>query len=103
MDKLAVARLLAPVIIQDEVAGYDRVGRLFWDGDRLAVDGDDPVVYFYITHGIVKGTSFLQVNYVFWYQERTGPNAPLLEHGHIDGLTVRLSVWKDGWGCTKVA
>ena len=81
----------APVIIQDEAAPYDRVGRIVWKGDELAVDGERPAVYYYLSHARVKGEPALQVNYVFWYSARAGSRAPAIEHGRLDGLTLRLS------------
>jgi hypothetical protein len=81
----------APVIIQDETAPYDRVGRIAWEGDEPAVDGDKPAVYYYLSHARVKGGPSLQINYVFWYAARAGDRAPAIEHGRLDGLTLRLS------------
>jgi hypothetical protein len=81
----------APVIIQDEAAPYDRLGRIVWKGDEPAVDGERPAVYYYLSHARVKGEPVLQVNYVFWYPARAGDQAPSIEHGRLDGLTLRLS------------
>ena len=78
----------APVIIQDEAAPYDRVGRITWKGDELTVDGDKPAVYYYLSHARVKGEPVLQINYVFWYPARAGDRAPSIEHGRLDGLTL---------------
>lgn len=81
----------APVIIQDEAAPYDRVGRIVWNEDELAVDGDKPAVYYYLSLARVKAEPVLQVNYAFWYPARAGGRAPSIEHGRLDGLTLRLS------------
>jgi hypothetical protein len=81
----------APVIIQDEAAPYDQVGRIVWKGDEPAVDVERPSVYYYLSHARVKGETILQVNYTFWYPARAGGQAPAIEHGHLDGLTLRLS------------
>jgi len=81
----------APVIIQDETAPYDRVGRIVWKGQDLVVDGQKPAVYYYLSHARVKGDAILQINYTFWYPARSGEQAPAIEHGHLDGLTLRLS------------
>jgi hypothetical protein len=86
----------APVIIQDETAPYDRVGRIAWKGDELIVDGGKPAVYYYLSHARVRGNAVLQVNYVFWYPARAGNLAPAIEHGHLDGLTLRLSFDAEG-------
>jgi hypothetical protein len=81
----------APVIIQDEAAPYDRVGRIVWKADELTVDGGRPAVYYYLSHARVKGEPVLQINYTFWYPARAGSRAPAIEHGRLDGLTLRLS------------
>jgi hypothetical protein len=81
----------APVIIQDEAAPYDRVGRIVWKADELTVDGGRPAVYYYLSHARVKGEPVLQINYSFWYPARAGSRAPAIEHGRLDGLTLRLS------------
>jgi hypothetical protein len=81
----------APVIIQDEAAPYDRVGRIVWKADGLTVDGGRPAVYYYLSHARVKGEPVLQINYSFWYPARAGSRAPAIEHGRLDGLTLRLS------------
>jgi hypothetical protein len=91
-----LAMRYAPVIIQDEAAPYDRVGRIAWKGDELTVDGQKPAVYYYLAHARIKGDAVLQINYVFWYPARAGNLAPAIEHGHLDGLTLRLSF--DGQG-----
>jgi hypothetical protein len=81
----------APVIIQDETAPHDRVGRIAWKADELTVDGDKPAVYYYLSHARAKNEPVLQINYVFWYAARAGNRAPAIEHGRLDGLTLRLS------------
>lgn len=86
----------APVIIQDETASYDRVGRIAWKDDELIVDGGNPAVYYYLSHARVKGDVVLQINYVFWYPARAGNLAPSIEHGNLDGLTLRLSFDAEG-------
>ena len=86
----------APILIQDETAPWDRVGRVAWKGDSLIVDGERPALYYYLSHARVKGEPVLQVNYVFWYPARAGTLAPAIEHGHLDGLTLRLSFDRKG-------
>jgi len=80
----------APILIQDEAAPYDRVGRVAWKDDALIVDGETPALYYYLSHARVRGEPVLQVNYVFWYPARSGTLAPAIEHGRLDGLTLRL-------------
>ncbi len=82
----------APVFIQDVAAPYDLVGRLVWNGDCPDVDQAKPTVYYYFSNAFLKGKPILQINYVIWYSERAGKRAPTIEHGHLDGLTLRVSL-----------
>ena len=86
----------APILIQDEAAPYDKVGRVAWKGDSPTVDAERPALYYYLSHAFVKGEPILQINYVFWYPARAGDLAPSIEHGHLDGLTLRLSFDRKG-------
>ena len=82
----------APVFIQDVAASYDRFGQMVWKNHRAEVDPDKPAVYYYFSNGFLKGEPILQINYVIWYSERAGENPPWIEKGHLDGLTIRLSL-----------
>jgi len=82
----------APVFIQDVAASYDRFGQVVWNNGRTEIDPGRPVVYYYFSNGFLKGESILQINYVIWYSERAGKNPPWIEKGHLDGLTIRLSL-----------
>ncbi|MGZ3538883.1 MAG: hypothetical protein ACXVAB_12725 [Thermodesulfobacteriota bacterium] len=86
----------APVFIQDVAAAYDRLGQVVWKSDRVDIDPEKPTVYYYTSHAFLKGEPILQINYVIWYSERAGERSPSIELGHLDGLTVRVSL--DGEG-----
>jgi len=86
----------APVIVQDEAGAYDRIGRMGWKGARVEVDPERPTIYYFFSHAFLKDVPVLQINYVLWYSRRAGARAPRIEWGHIDGLTVRISL--DGEG-----
>ncbi len=86
----------APVFVQDVAAPYDRIGRLVWNGDCPDVDGEKPTVYYYFSNAFLKGRPILQVNYVIWFSERAGQRAPWIERGHLDGLTLRISLDERG-------
>jgi hypothetical protein len=86
----------APVFIQDVAAPYDLVGRLVWDGDCPGVDQGKPTVYHYFSNAFLKGRPILQINYVIWFSERAGERAPSIERGHLDGLTLRVSLDDQG-------
>jgi hypothetical protein len=83
---------LAPVFIQDIAAPYDQVGRLVWNGGCPDVDQTKPTVYYYFSNALLKGKPILQINYVIWYSGRAGKRAPRIEWGHLDGLTLRVSL-----------
>lgn len=91
-DEERIVEHFAPVIFQDVAAPYDRFGRIIWEGERLAIDGQKPLVYYYTSHGFLKGEPILQINYAIWYPERAGKRSPWIERGHLDGMTVRVSL-----------
>lgn len=82
----------APIIFQDVAAPYDQFGRVGWEGDRLMIDAHKPLVYYYISHALLKWEPVLQINYIIWYPRRAGKRSPWIERGHLDGLTVRISL-----------
>jgi hypothetical protein len=82
----------APIVIQDGAAPYDRIGKMIWKNDHLRIDPDTPTVYYYFSHAFLKGKPILQINYVIWYSERAGETPPWIEKGHLDGLTLRVSL-----------
>ncbi len=86
----------APVFIQDVAAPYDRIGRLVWNGECPDVDQEKPTVYYYFSNAFLKGRPILQINYVIWFSERAGKKAPGIERGHLDGLTLRVSLDEQG-------
>ena len=91
-DRQSLLAIFAPLIIQDVAADYDRLGAVVWTDKQLSVDADRPVSYTYFSHAYYKNEPVLQLNYVFWYSERSGPNSPRIERGNMDGLTVRVSL-----------
>lgn len=86
----------APVIVQDIAAPYDRIGRVLWRDDHLKTDSETPVVYYYFSHAFLKEKPILQINYLIWYSERAGRMPPWIEKGHMDGLTLRVSLDPQG-------
>ena len=95
-QKEQVIAAFAPAFVQDVAADYDRIGGLFWDGNRVEVDSNQPTVYYYVAQGFFRGAPALQIVYVIWYPGRRGPHAPWYEHGHLDGLTLRVSLDPSG-------
>lgn len=95
-DAMTLLAMFAPVFFQDEAADYDRIGEVAWSGKKIEVIPDNPKLYFYFSHAFFKGEPIFQINYTLWYPARDGPNAPRIEHGLLDGLTVRISLDPDG-------
>jgi len=91
-----LVQYFAPVFIQDVAASYDQIGRIVWRGDCPDVDQTRPTVYYYFSNSLLKGKPVLQINYVIWYSERAGKRAPSIERGHLDGLTLRVSLDERG-------
>ncbi len=94
--KKRLVQHFAPVFIQDVAASYDQIGRIVWRGDCPDVDQTRPTVYYYFSNSLLKGKPILQINYVIWYSERAGKRAPTIERGHLDGLTLRVSLDERG-------
>jgi hypothetical protein len=92
--RLAVS--FAPVFVQDVAGPYDYIGSITWDNDRLEVVQEKPTVYYYLSRAFLKGKSILQINYTIWFEARASENAPWMERGHLDGLTVRISLDTEG-------
>lgn len=91
-DQIILLAVFAPVIIQDRAGDYDKIGAVVWGAEGIEIEPDTPKVYYYFTHAFYKQQAILQLNYVFWYAARMGPNSPRIERGRIDGLTVRVSL-----------
>ena len=91
-----LAAAFAPILTQDVRDAADRIGAVKWRDGRIVVDGDAPTVYYYFTNAFYNDRPVLQINYALWYPARTGPGAPWIERGTLDGLTVRLSLDLEG-------
>jgi hypothetical protein len=95
-DLNALAAALAPVLQIDQAGDYDLPGRIVWREGRVTVDTGAATVYYYLSHAFWRGEPVLQLNYVFWFIARSGPQAPLIERGDLDSLTLRITL--DGQG-----
>ncbi len=95
-DEERLVRAFAPVIIQDAAGPFDSIGRMEWRAEREEINPDRPTAYYYLGHAFLNGKPILQIHYVVWYGAREGKNAPWLERGHLDGLTIRFSLDPQG-------
>lgn len=91
-DQGRLLRTFAPIVLQDQGGTYDSIGTVSWSERGLDVQTNQPTVYTYLSHAFWRAEPVIQLNYVFWYPGRLGPNAPWLERGKLDGLTVRISL-----------
>jgi len=91
-DGKMLLTIFAPVIYQDVAEDYDKIGEVIWQGSHVGINPQQPTVYYYFSHARFKGGPVLQLNYVFWYSARNGPNSPWIERGLLDGMTVRISL-----------
>lgn len=90
---IALVERFAPLFSVAGQAPYDRFGRVVKDRHGFAVDGADPVVYYYLSQTFVQSVPALQINYLIWFNERAEP-APWFEQGDLDGLVFRVTL---GW------
>jgi len=95
-DEKALVDMFAPLIHQDQMQSFDRIGAVVWKDGHVRINPQQPMVYYYLTHARFKGEPVLQLNYAFWYSAREGSNSPWIERGTLDGLTVRISLDNDG-------
>ncbi|MEN8256253.1 MAG: hypothetical protein ABFS09_00130 [Thermodesulfobacteriota bacterium] len=91
VDLQSLAQEFAPLLTIVKGADQDRFGKIINNNGRFAVDGSEPVVYYYFSQTFVQGIPAPQINYVVWFSERTDP-APWFERGRIDGLTFRVTL-----------
>lgn len=91
-----LAEMFAPVISQDVAEDYDRFGAVGWHEGRVTIAYEDPVMYYYLSYAFLQGEPVVQLNYALWYTARAGKNAPAIERGPLDGLTVRLTFDRNG-------
>ncbi|BAU48937.1 hypothetical protein SVA_2387 [Sulfurifustis variabilis] len=87
----------APVLEIDVVSRDDRPGAPVWEEDpRPQIDTNDPVVYRLASHVRHEGTALLQLNYVVWFPARPPAGRFDILSGHLDGLTWRVTLGRDG-------
>ena len=92
----SLAHDFAPVLFVDQAGSYDRPGAMVARKQGFEVDSDKPALYYYVSHGFKRSQPVVQVNYVLWFPERAGKKAPWIEHGHLDGLTIRVTLDQEG-------
>ncbi len=91
-----IVRYYAPFFAIDTAGSYDLPGTFLWKNKKPEVETTEPSVYYYLTETFIRDKIYLQINYTIWFTGREGPNAPRIERGRIDGLTIRITIDKKG-------
>ncbi|MEX0960454.1 MAG: hypothetical protein WDZ63_14335 [Burkholderiales bacterium] len=87
----------APVFEVETTGGYDRIGRLHWEGGAApSVDIAEPVVYRHLAHARYREQTLVQLVYLAWFPERPKDHAFDLLGGPLDGLMWRVTLAPDG-------
>ncbi len=87
----------APVFEVDTLSEDDRLGAPTWsNGVKPVVATTRPVVYTLASHTLYKSEILLQLNYVMWFPARPQSGAFDLLGGHLDGITWRVTLTRDG-------
>ena len=96
-QKHALAEVFAPIFFQQDHGLFDRPSKLIWESSKPKFLTDTPAVYYYFSNTFIHDRPVLQINYTLWYTKRTGNLAPSIEHGPIDGLTIRITLSPKGY------
>lgn len=93
----AVFAAHAPVIEVETTGGYDRIGRLVWDGGSSpSIDPSRPTLYRKLAHSRFRGETLLQLVYTAWFSERPHDSAFDLLAGRLDGIVWRVTLDRVG-------
>lgn len=96
-DRKRLFASFAPVYEIDVAGDDDRIGMPVWTGGDLpSVDVLRPVVFRRISYTIFEGRVLLQLNYSIWFPARPPESDVDLLSGHLDGITFRVTLGRDG-------
>jgi len=101
LDGAQLQEFLAAYAPSFEIEGradYDRIGALYWSGNRTApaVDGRQQVVYAHPSWTRYGDRVLLQLVYTVWFSERPPQSAGDILAGELDGVTWRVTLAPDG-------
>lgn len=91
-----LAEAWAPTLIQDVSGPRDIPGKVEWKEGKVHIHTGAPSVYYYLSYAVLKQKPIVQINYVAWFSAREGPFAPWIERGPLDGITLRVSLDREG-------
>lgn len=90
-------RHFAPTLVVDHVDDNDRIGMPRLDADANAqIDMERPVMLVRTAHTRFEGEALLQLVYSVWFPARPRTSAFDLLGGHLDGITWRVTLDRDG-------
>ncbi|NOX42675.1 MAG: hypothetical protein GXP19_02935 [Gammaproteobacteria bacterium] len=96
-EKQRLFAAFAPVIKVDTVDRYDRLGKPVWREEQVPqIDTDTPELYTLISHVRFGEQILLQLNYIMWFPGRPLDGTFDILGGHIDGITWRVTIGRDG-------
>lgn len=96
-DRARLLNAFASVLEIDVVQEADRLGRPnFLSSPVAQVDTQTPVVYARFSHARFESKTLLQLNYIFWFPSRPKKGSVDVLAGHLDGITWRVTVDRDG-------
>ncbi len=88
----------APAWEIDVVTDNDRIGTPYWQTEsQLVVDIKKPHVFRHLSYTRFGGESLVQLNYVIWFPARPRSSYLDMLGGHIDGITWRVTLGRDGY------
>jgi hypothetical protein len=86
----------APVFEIDARTPDDHFGAPHWMANSVRIDTQTPVVFTHVTHTRFEGQTLPQLVYTLWFPSRPRDGPFDLLAGHLDALTVRLTLDHDG-------
>jgi hypothetical protein len=96
-DRRRLFETFAPVYEIDVVSDDDRIGMPVWTGEEFpSVDVGRPVVFRRISYTRFEGQMLLQLVYSVWFPARPSQGDLDLLSGHLDGITFRVTLGRDG-------
>jgi hypothetical protein len=96
-DEERLFRYFAPVWELNQLSGEDSIGTPYWDAEgKIIIQTSEVVIYRHLSHTRVNDQILPQFNYIIWLPSRPANGAFDILAGHLDGLTWRVTVGRDG-------
>jgi hypothetical protein len=90
-------RHYAPLWHIEQIDNNDMPGAMYWHAaGQLAVAVNQPVVYTHLSYTWFDNRVLPQLNYIIWFPARPAGGPMDLLSGHLDGITWRVTLDRDG-------